>query len=209
MHREGHRGCIWSIVPRRPTCIARIRRASLSARAAQLRLQNHPRRQHLHQSQSAVAIRGAVGRGRLRAVVTPAGEHGEPPSPIHPQPGAGCGGGVSSEPKTLNRLPSSARSTLGKRRVTQSGAGKDIAVVAGHQNRTVGRHRLYCALPSQLQTVPHGVVQDLVDRGAVGVTLVRKAWSRMEPWAVWAHGAMSSWATAARRSPPRAPASSG
>ncbi len=38
-------------------------------------------------------------------------------------------------------------------------------MVAGHQHRTIRRHRLHRALPHELQAVLQGIVQGLVDRG--------------------------------------------
>ena len=122
------------------------------------RLQNQPRSQHFHQSQPAVAVHGAGRRRRLRAVVATTGEHGEPALPIYPQSGAGCRqyliGIEGPEPLAFQRAIN-----VFQGRIAQCRTEKDVAVIAGDQDRAVERHRLNRALPSQLQTVPQGVVQ--------------------------------------------------
>lgn len=47
-------------------------------------------------------------------------------------------------------------------RIAEPRAEKDIAVAAGHQHRSIGRHGLHRALPHELQAIPQGIVQSLV-----------------------------------------------
>lgn len=117
------------------------------------RLQNQPRSQHLHQGQSAVAVHGTGRRRRLWPVVAAPGEHYEALLLVH------------SKARTLHRqwfIGAEELETLtvqwsinaSQGRVAQPRTEKDIAVVAGDQNRPVGRHSLNRALPGYFESVP-------------------------------------------------------
>ena len=139
------------------------------------RLQNHPRRRHLHQRQSTMTIHRPGRRWLLRPIMAADSEHGESASLLHPQPEAQAPEASRQGRRPGTACPPDGRSTSFKEGSPSLAPGKTWPwSPPARQSRPVERHRLNRALPGEFQAVPQRIVQGFIGRDAIRVPLIRK-----------------------------------